>query len=78
MLKSIKFGGSSLGDAQSILKCRDIITKQLNDGHIIVVTTSAMFNVTNKGPRKIMGFVWHKALDVGMYGFPRVSFADLG
>ena len=48
MLKSIKFGGSSLGNAQSILKCRDIITQQLNNGHIIVVTTSAMFNVTNK------------------------------
>jgi len=48
MIKSIKFGGTSMGSAESILKCVSIIKSKLNQRDNIVITVSAVGGVTNK------------------------------
>ena len=48
MIKSIKFGGTSMGSAESIMKCVGIIESKLNQHDNIVVTVSAVGGVTNK------------------------------
>tara|TARA_B100001093_G_C26828937_1_gene1015302 strand:- start:3 stop:1358 length:1356 start_codon:yes stop_codon:yes gene_type:complete len=47
MIKSIKFGGTSMGSAESIMKCVGIIESKLNEHDNIVVTVSAVGGVTN-------------------------------
>ena len=46
-LKSIKFGGTSMGSANSILECAQIVKSKINDFNI-VVTVSAVGGVTDK------------------------------
>lgn len=47
-LISIKFGGTSMGSAKSITECADIIRLKLdNDSNKVIVTLSAVSNVTN-------------------------------
>jgi aspartokinase/homoserine dehydrogenase 1 len=48
MIKSIKFGGTSMGSAESIIKCISIIESKLTQHDNIVVTVSAVGGVTNK------------------------------
>lgn len=47
MIKSIKFGGTSMGSAESIMKCVGIIESKLTEHDNIVVTVSAVGGVTN-------------------------------
>ena len=46
-LKSIKFGGTSMGDAKSIQECATIIKEKSNKFQIIV-TVSAVDGITNQ------------------------------
>ena len=46
-LKSIKFGGTSMGSAKSILECADI-TKKASKSNSVIVTVSAIGGVTSK------------------------------
>ena len=46
-LKSIKFGGTSMGSAKSIQECAKIIKKKINES-LVVVTVSAVGGITDK------------------------------
>lgn len=46
-LKSIKFGGTSMGNASSIMECAKIVKSKIRDSNI-VVTVSAVGGVTDK------------------------------
>lgn len=49
MIKSMKFGGTSMGDASSILKCANIVKSNLVSGTTkTIVTVSAVSGVTNR------------------------------
>jgi len=48
MLITIKFGGTSVGDADRIRSAAELVARVKNDGHRVVVVTSAMSGVTNK------------------------------
>ena len=48
MLITIKFGGTSVGDADRIRSAAELVARVKNDGHRVVVITSAMSGVTNK------------------------------
>ena len=46
-LRSIKFGGTSMGNAKSILRCADIVKNKISESSVIVVV-SAVGGVTDK------------------------------
>src|SRR5262245_19174056 len=48
MLLTIKFGGTSVGDAERIRSVAELIKRTREQGHQVVVITSAMAGVTNK------------------------------
>lgn len=48
MFITIKFGGTSVGDAGRIRNAAELVAKEVAAGHKIVVVTSAMTGVTNK------------------------------
>jgi len=48
MLLTIKFGGTSVGDAERIRSVAELIKRTREQGHRVVVMTSAMAGVTNK------------------------------
>jgi len=48
MLITIKFGGTSVGDADRIRKAAELVAAEVKSGHKVVVVTSAMSGVTNK------------------------------
>ena len=48
MLLTIKFGGTSVGNAERIGGVAELVERVLADGHRVVVVTSAMAGVTNK------------------------------
>jgi aspartate kinase len=48
MLLTIKFGGTSVGDAKRIRGVAEWVKRLLTQGHQVVVVTSAMAGVTNK------------------------------
>ena len=47
-VKSIKFGGTSMGSSSSIMECADIVKEKLSTGDKIIVTVSAVGNTTDK------------------------------
>lgn len=48
MLIVMKFGGTSVGSAERIAEAANLVLKSVNEGHQVVVVTSAMSGVTNK------------------------------
>ncbi|MGE0607298.1 MAG: aspartate kinase [Pirellulales bacterium] len=48
MFITIKFGGTSVGDAGRIRKAAELVAAEVAAGHKVVVVTSAMTGVTNK------------------------------
>ena len=48
MLIIMKFGGTSVGSAERIAEAANLVLKSVNEGHQVVVVTSAMSGVTNK------------------------------
>lgn len=44
----MKFGGTSVGSAERIAEAANLVLKSVNEGHQVVVVTSAMSGVTNK------------------------------
>ncbi len=48
MLIVMKFGGTSVGTAERIAEAAKLVLKSSNEGHQVVVVTSAMSGVTNK------------------------------
>jgi aspartate kinase len=48
MLLTIKFGGTSVGDAERIRSAATLVQRLLREGHRVVVVTSAMSGVTNR------------------------------
>ena len=48
MLLTIKFGGTSVGDADRIRGAAGLVQRLLGQGHRVVVVTSAMAGVTNR------------------------------
>ena len=48
MFITIKFGGTSVGDAGRIRKAAELVAHEVAAGHKVVVVTSAMTGVTNK------------------------------
>ena len=44
----MKFGGTSVGTAERIAEAAKLVLKSSNEGHEVVVVTSAMSGVTNK------------------------------
>ncbi|MBS1806981.1 MAG: aspartate kinase [Acidobacteria bacterium] len=48
MLIIMKFGGTSVGSAERIAEAANLVVKSVNEGHEVVVVTSAMSGVTNK------------------------------
>src|SRR5690242_21778106 len=48
MLLTIKFGGTSVGDAERIRSAATLVQRLLREGHRVVVVTSAMAGVTNR------------------------------
>ena len=46
-LKSIKFGGTSMGSAESIQECAKIVKEKINKS-LVVVTVSAVGGITDK------------------------------
>lgn len=44
----MKFGGTSVGSAERIAEAANLVVKSVNEGHEVVVVTSAMSGVTNK------------------------------
>ena len=48
MLIVMKFGGTSVGSAERIAEAAKFVLKSSNEGHQVVVVTSAMSGVTNK------------------------------
>ena len=48
MLLTIKFGGTSVGDVERIRSVAEMIKQVRDDGHRVVVVTSAMAGVTNR------------------------------
>jgi bifunctional aspartokinase / homoserine dehydrogenase 1 len=47
MLKTMKFGGTSVGSAEAMAQVADIIEGELHDGHQVAVVVSAMSGVTD-------------------------------
>ena len=48
MLITIKFGGTSVGDAERIRSAAELVAGEVRKGNQVVVVTSAMSGVTNK------------------------------
>jgi aspartate kinase len=48
MFITIKFGGTSVGDAARIRNAAEFVAREVRGGHRVVVVTSAMTGVTNK------------------------------
>ncbi len=48
MLLVMKFGGTSVGSTERISQAAELVLKSVNEGHQVVVVTSAMSGVTNK------------------------------
>ena len=48
MVKVLKFGGTSVGSAQSLAAVLSVIQKNLNEHEKVIVVCSAMSTVTNK------------------------------
>ncbi|HMY73297.1 MAG TPA: aspartate kinase, partial [Blastocatellia bacterium] len=44
----MKFGGTSVGNAERIAQAAALAVKSVKEGHHVVVVTSAMSGVTNK------------------------------
>jgi bifunctional aspartokinase / homoserine dehydrogenase 1 len=47
MLKTMKFGGTSVGSAEAMAQVADIVEDELRDGHQVAVVVSAMSGVTD-------------------------------
>jgi aspartate kinase len=65
MLIVMKFGGTSVGNAERIAQAADLAIKAAKEGHKVVVVTSAMSGVTNKliaAAQNAVGGNYHKTI----------------
>jgi aspartate kinase len=61
----MKFGGTSVGNAERIAQAADLAVKSAKEGHQVVVVTSAMSGVTNKliaAAQNAVGGQYHKTV----------------
>jgi aspartate kinase len=65
MLIVMKFGGTSVGSAERIAQAADLAVRSAQEGHKVVVVTSAMGGVTNKliaAAQNAVGGYYHKTV----------------
>ncbi len=66
----MKFGGTSVGSAERIAEAANLVLQSVNEGHQVVVVTSAMSGVTNKliaaAENAVKGH-WHVSLRDELY-----------
>jgi aspartate kinase len=65
MLIVMKFGGTSVGSAERIAQAADLAVRSVEEGHKVVVVTSAMSGVTNKliiAAQNAVGGFYHKTV----------------
>lgn len=71
MLIVMKFGGTSVGNAERIAQAADLAVKSAQAGHQVVVVTSAMSGVTNKliaaAQNAVNHGYWHKTVSDELY-----------
>ncbi|MGH9845539.1 MAG: aspartate kinase [Blastocatellia bacterium] len=70
MLIVMKFGGTSVGNAERIAQSAELVLASAKEGHQVVVVTSAMSGVTNKliaAAQNAVNGYWHKTVSDELY-----------
>jgi len=70
MLIVMKFGGTSVGNAERIAQSAELVLASAKEGHQVVVVTSAMSGVTNKliaAAQNAVNGYWHKTASDELY-----------